>query len=183
MTQTNFDINAFVDAFDAHEELVSPTLATGLITGVALLPKELSPSEWFNLLWCGEEPTIADADLLNAAFNRAIAFYRWVLDNTTESLLDSIAAINIEEFAMGTAMALNWGQDLWSEVGIIDESDNDHLIGALMLVCVTLAWPSNQRPKSLSLPSLSAAQEQFATALTAVKQISQEYRCQVNDSE
>jgi len=176
MSTPSFDINNFVDAFQAHDDLVSPTLAIGLVSGVALLPKELSPSEWFNLLWCGDEPTVNDANIIHPAFEQAIALYQWVLSNPTELLVEHLAAIDINEFSMGCAMALNWGQDTWNEVGLENDSDSDHLIGALMLVCVTLAWPEDQRPEGVSLPSNQRAEEQLLTAISAVKQISAEFR-------
>lgn len=176
MTSAQFSRSSFASALSAHEELVSPTLALGLVTGITLLPIALQPNEWFNLLWCGDEPTIDDSVTLGPAFEAAIDFQNWLLEANTEDWFRLINDIDTSEFAMGLAMALNWGQSAWTDVGLQDGSDNDHLIGALMLVAVTLAWPNDQRPEGVNLPSMETAEGQFKTAIQAVRLISTEYR-------
>lgn len=176
MTTAQFSTATFTSALTAHEELVSPTLALGLVTGVSLLPIALQPNEWFNLLWCGEEPTVEDSKTLGPAFEAALDYQQWLLANPTDDWFQLIDALSLSEYAMGLAMALNWGQTAWSDVGLEDGSDNDNLIGALMLVAVTLAWPNEQRPEGVNLPTAATAESQFKTAIHAVRLISTEYR-------
>lgn len=179
MSENGLNLESLSSAFEKHNDLIPADLAAGILTGVSLLPLAVTPSEWFDLLWVGDEPTVSEAAELGEAFERAVDWVETSRAYSANTLLSSLGEADIKMFSMGIAMALNWGKVLWSEIGVVDGSDEDHLIGALLLVCITLAWPEEHRPNDDRLPSFDTARAQLETAIDAVSQISK----QANTSE
>lgn len=171
MTSVTPNLDQFDLAFENNDQLTDVSVAAGMICGLALLPNTLTPSEWFDLLWCGEEPTVADSDSLGHALTLAVQIGDWARESNGQQIVELSQRYSTNLFFMGLASALNWGKSLWSEHNVEDDSDEDHLIGALMLVCVTLAWPNEDRPTDDRLPSLETARAQAPVAIDAVKKV------------
>jgi len=171
MTIATLNLDAFDLAFTNQDQLVDHNVAAGIICGLSLLPNTLTPSEWFDLLWCGEEPTVADSNTLGEAFTLALSLGDWAREAKGTDIVELSQRYRSELFFMGLATALNWGKSLWESHGVEDDSDEDHLIGALMLVSVTLAWPGETRPNNDRLPSIATARQQIPIAIDAVKKV------------
>lgn len=59
-------LDAFLSSEDAPPESMQLSDLDGFLTGIAIGPELVMPSEWLPVVWGGEEPVFADGDQAQA---------------------------------------------------------------------------------------------------------------------
>lgn len=113
----------------------------GFLTGVAVGPEIIAPSEWLPVIWGGdEEPVFSDAAEAQTILGAVIARYNEILDRVAEGEFEPIfletdeGEIVATDWAEGFAQAINMRIDAWGGL-FKSESHAQFLLPILALCC------------------------------------------------
>lgn len=112
----------------------------GFLTGIAIGPELVRPSEWLPLIWGGNEPEFADLDEANAILGSLMLRYNAILREIADDALFPIFWVGRD----GTVIAGDWAEgflraimlraDAWKPL-FTSERDSTFLLPILALCC------------------------------------------------
>jgi len=123
----------------------------GFLTGIAIGPELIMPSEWLPLIWGGEEPTFDDAAQAQAIIGTIMGRYNEILGQVADGAVAPI----IMETPGGDVIAADWAEGFMQAVALraaawkpLLKSEKDM---ALMLPILALCCDEDGEPL-LDLP-------------------------------
>jgi uncharacterized protein len=112
----------------------------GFLTGIAIGPQLVRPSEWLPLIWGGEAPEFADLDEANAILGSLMALYNEILREIADDTLapifwsDRNGTVIAEDWAEGFLQAIMLRADAWEPL-FTSKRDGKLLFPILSLCC------------------------------------------------
>jgi uncharacterized protein len=111
----------------------------GFLTGIAIGPDLVMPSEWLPIVWGGEEPNFADEAEANRVLGSIMARYNHILRQIEEDNLDPIFWTTRD----GTIIAADWAEGFMQAIGLrIDSWEalfkskrHGHLLFPILALC------------------------------------------------
>ena len=94
----------------------------GFLTGIAIGPELIRPSEWLPLVWGGNAPAFADLDEANAILGFLMARYNEILREVADNVLAPVfwtardGAIIATDWAEGFLQAIRLRADAWERL-------------------------------------------------------------------
>lgn len=86
----------------------------GFLTGVAVGPEMILPSEWLPVVWGGEEPTFADADEARKVLGQIMSRYNDILSGVAQQAYQPI----LWTVHDGTVVATDWAEGFALSIGL-----------------------------------------------------------------
>jgi uncharacterized protein len=99
----------------------------GFLTGVAIGPEVVMPSEWLPVIWGEEEPEFADLDEANAVLGAIMSRYNEIITQldagyyAAPTLGGADRKAKVKDWANGFAEAIELGGDSWEAMFVSDE--------------------------------------------------------------
>jgi uncharacterized protein len=131
-----------LDSFLSSERAPPNSLALsdldGFLTGIAVGPELVTPSEWLPQIWGGEEPVFADRDEAKAIVGAIMGRYNEILGEIAAGTPSPIfwegqdGAVVSADWAEGFLQAIGLRTDAWSSL-LKSERDGQMLIPILAL--------------------------------------------------
>jgi uncharacterized protein len=112
----------------------------GFLTGIAIGPELVRPSEWLPLIWGGEAPEFADLDEANAILGSIMAHYNEILREIADHALAPIFWVDrndtviATDWAEGFLQAIKLRADAWEPL-FTSKRDGKLLLPILSLCC------------------------------------------------
>jgi uncharacterized protein len=111
----------------------------GFLTGIAVGPEIVLPSEWLPLIWRGEAPEFADEAEAKAILGAIMARYNEILRQIADNDLDPVFWVDRD----GTLIAADWAEgflqaimlraDAWGR--LFKSKRNSHLLFPILALC------------------------------------------------
>jgi len=111
----------------------------GFLTGIAIGPELLLPSEWLPLIWGGQAPEFADEAEANAILGSIMARYneilRQITDDTYEPIFwaDRDGTLIAADWAEGFLEAIAMRADAWER--LFNSKRDSRLLYPILLLC------------------------------------------------
>lgn len=112
-------LDAFLSSEDAPPESMQLSDLDGFLTGIAIGPELVMPSEWLPVVWGGEEPVFADGDQAQAVLGAIMSRYNEILRQVEESSFEPVLWVTPDEtviaadWAEGFALAIRLRPEAW----------------------------------------------------------------------
>ena len=111
----------------------------GFLTGIAIGPELVMPSEWLPIIWGGEEPVFADQAEGSAVFGAIMSRYNQILRQLGEDAFDPIFWAD----RVGTVIAADWAEGFMVAVGLrveawgklLKSKRDGHLLFPILALC------------------------------------------------
>jgi uncharacterized protein len=111
----------------------------GFLTGVAIGPELVLPSEWLPLVWGGEAPGFADEGEAKAVLGAIMARYNEILSQITDDALEPIfwaardGTLVAADWAEGFLLAIMLRMDAWDR--LLKSKRDGHLLIPILALC------------------------------------------------
>ena len=109
----------FLDSDSAPPESMSVPALDGFLTGIAIGPEIILPSEWLPLVWGGDEPVFADTDEAKAVLAGIMNRYNQIIGQATDGGCEPIVwttedgTIIAGPWASGFRLSISLRADAW----------------------------------------------------------------------
>ena len=111
-------LDAFLSSDDAPPESMQLSDLDGFLTGIAIGPELVMPSEWLPVVWGGEEPVFADGDQAQAVLGAIMSRYNEILRQVEEGSFEPVLWITPDE----TVIAADWAEGFALAIGLRPEA-------------------------------------------------------------
>jgi uncharacterized protein len=111
-------LDAFLSSNDAPPESMQLSDLDGFLTGIAIGPELVMPSEWLPVVWGGEQPVFADGDQAQAVLGAIMSRYNEILRQVEEGSFEPILWIAPDE----TVIAADWAEGFALAIGLRPEA-------------------------------------------------------------
>lgn len=115
------DLETAIDLLDAYlmsdqspEDCMMLSDLDGFVTGVAIGPELIMPSEWLPVVWRGEEPVFDDADQAQTVLGAIMRRYNEILAQIEDGVIDPI----FMETRDGEVIAADWAEGFREAIGL-----------------------------------------------------------------
>ena len=111
-------LDAFLSSEDAPPDSMQLSDLDGFLTGIAIGPELVMPSEWLPVVWGGEEPVFADGDQAQAVLGAIMSRYNEILRQVEEGSFEPVLWITPDE----TVIAADWAEGFALAIGLRPEA-------------------------------------------------------------
>jgi uncharacterized protein len=136
----NEALDAFLMSDQAPEDCMQLTDLDGFLTGIAIGPELILPSEWLPVIWGGEAPTFDNADQAQAIIGIIMNRYNNILGLIAEGRIEPIfmespgGEVIASDWAEGFLQAIRLRFDAWQKL-FKSEKQGHTLLPILALCC------------------------------------------------
>lgn len=133
-------LDAFLMSDQAPEECMQLTELDGFLTGIAIGPELILPSEWLLIIWGGEEPVFDNGNQAQAVIGTIMNRYNEILGQITEGFIEPIfmeapgGEVIASDWAEGFLQAVRMRFDAWQKL-FKSEKHGHTLLPILALCC------------------------------------------------
>jgi uncharacterized protein len=107
-------LDAFLSSDKAPPDAMELTELDGFLTGLAIGPKLVMPSEWLPIVWGEEEPTFDNEQEMQAVVSGIFSRYNEIIRAIDDATFDPILWIDTD----GTAIAAGWAEGFALAIGL-----------------------------------------------------------------
>ena len=116
-------LDAFLSSEDAPPDSMQLSDLDGFLTGIAIGPELVMPSEWLPVVWGGEEPVFADGDQAQAVLGAIMSRYNEILRQVEERSFEPLLWVTPNE----TVIAADWAEGFAADPRLCgDENGTPH---------------------------------------------------------
>jgi len=131
------DLDAYLSSDEAPPECMLLSDLDGFLTGLAVGPEVIPPSEWLPIVWGGEPPRFGDEGRAQAVHGAIMGRYNEIVRQIDEEMPQPILwrfdeTVIAEDWASGFAQAIALRSRLWMK---IVKSDAGMLLVPIMMLC------------------------------------------------
>ncbi|TWB56614.1 UPF0149 family protein [Nitrospirillum viridazoti] len=106
-------LDTFLASDEAPPEAMMLSDLDGFLTGIAIGPELIMPSEWMPVVWGGSEPIFADSTQAQAILGTIMKRYNDILVQVEDGLIDPIFWTTAD----GTLIAADWAEGFVLAIG------------------------------------------------------------------
>jgi uncharacterized protein len=139
-------LDAYLSSERAPENAMMLSDLDGFLTGLAIGPELVMPSEWLPVVWGGEEPDFADEAEAKLVLGSMMARYNHILRQIEEGDLDPVfwatpdGTVVAADWAEGFLQAIRLHIDAWEPL-FMSKRDQDLLFPILPFAATRMANP------------------------------------------
>ena len=132
-------LEAFLESDRSPPESMLLSDLDGFLTGIAIGPELIMPSEWLPVVWGGEEPVFADDDEAQAVLGGIMSRYNEILRQVEEGTFQPILWETEDEmliaadWAEGFARAIELRPEAWDP--LFEAKDHALLLFPILALC------------------------------------------------
>jgi uncharacterized protein len=132
-------LDAFLSSDRAPEDGMMLSDLDGFLTGIAIGPALVMPSEWLPIVWGGGEPNFADEAEAKTVLGSIMGRYNQILREVEEEELDPIFWTDRD----GTVLPFDWAEGFMTAIGLrveawrplLKSKRNGHLLFPILALC------------------------------------------------
>ncbi|MGD0024605.1 MAG: YecA family protein [Xanthobacteraceae bacterium] len=132
-------LESFLDSDRSPPDSMTLSDLDGFLTGIAVGPKIVLPSEWLPSIWGGETPEFADADeaktILGAIMGRYNEIIREIADDKVNPIFwaDRDGTLIAADWAEGFLQAIRLRADAWGR--LFESKEDGQLLFPVLALC------------------------------------------------
>lgn len=132
-------LDAFLMSDQLPDEALMLSEVDGFLTGIALGPELITPSEWLPVVWGGEEPIFDDLDQARSIMQALMNRYNEILRRLAVGELDPVFMVGpsdeviAADWAQGFFMAIQLREPVWAR--LTSSEEDGHLLLPILALC------------------------------------------------
>ena len=134
-------LDAFLMSDQLPDEALMLSEVDGFLTGIALGPEAIMPSEWLPVVWGGEEPVFDDLDQARLVMQALMNRYNEIVRRLAVGELDPVFLVGpggeviAADWAQGFFMAIQLREQAWD--ALTKSEEDGHLMLPILALCCT----------------------------------------------